>query len=61
MHSPTLELFNVARRRHALVRRVHSGGLDLPVHQLPDDLRAAVSSVEFVPPPTFATPGAAAE
>lgn len=36
-----------------------SGQLDLPTDQLPDDLRAAVSSVEFVPPPTFATPGAA--
>ena len=38
-----------------------AGGMDLPVDQLPDDLRASVSSVEFVPPPTFATPGASAE
>ena len=35
-----------------------SGAMDLPLDQLPEDLRGSVSSVEFVPPPTFATPGA---
>lgn len=33
-----------------------SGELDLPLDQLPEDLREGVAGVAFMPPPTFAMP-----
>jgi hypothetical protein len=43
-----------------LIRKVtnSSGGYDLPLDNLPDDLRGLVGSVEFTPPPDFGGFGA---
>ncbi|MGH9278616.1 MAG: hypothetical protein ACRD12_11000 [Acidimicrobiales bacterium] len=35
---------------------VESGGYELPLDKLPDDLRGLLASVAFVPPPDFANP-----
>ena len=37
------------------------GSFGLPVDQLPEELRSAVASVEFVPPPSFASFGSPAQ
>jgi hypothetical protein len=52
---------NVEQESLAVGVTTESGNLDLPLDQLPDDLRESVASVEFVPPPTFATPGSPPE